>query len=111
VLVLLVLVAVVLLYLPTPSTVAQNNSSNLKFLFERLDTTIVVKFVKPIVDVEPIWILPSSIAVEGEDTHILRSIAEIGDDYICINETAGGARKITCVPFSNIASVTYDNMD
>ena len=92
-------------------TNAQDDSNSLASLLNETDSDIVIKFVKPVIENEPIWRLPSSIPVEGEEIQILRSIAEIGDDYICINEVAGGARNVICIPFTNIVSITYDDMN
>lgn len=94
-----------------PFTNAQERSRGLdEFLQELRDTDvpITVRFITPVVSSEPYWTIPASIEVEGEDTRILRSIGEIGSNYICFNEVAGGARRVDCVPFSNIASITYD---
>lgn len=110
--ILLVSIALVsFLYLSPQPADAQTHTSSMKQLLEKVDSDIVIKFVKPVVDNEPIWRLPASISVEGEEIQILRSIDEIGDDYICVNEVAGGARRVICIPFTNIASVTYDNMN
>ena len=37
------------------------------------------------------------------------TIQEIGSNFFCIREVRGGAELITCIPFSNIAGVTYVN--
>lgn len=34
-------------------------------------------------------------------------ISAIGDDYVCLTETSGAATLTRCIPFSNIASISY----
>jgi hypothetical protein len=42
--------------------------------------------------------------IRGEDGFI---ISDIGADYVCIDRVAGAALTVGCIPFSNIASISF----
>jgi hypothetical protein len=93
---------------------AQESSTNLRSLLERLNNQtsqndgfqIAIQFRSPVVpDDETIWVIPD--IREDASDEISRAISEIGDDYICFDVVRGGARFNECFPFSNIVSVRY----
>jgi hypothetical protein len=88
---------------------AQEGQVNMKTLLERLDQRMVdeqgfmvtVRFVISLNSWENAWTLGDP----DDPRH--RYINEIGDDYVCFKEKAGGTDGIRCTPFSNIAGVSY----
>ncbi len=79
-------------------------SNKLKNLVDQ-KLTIVVRFTEPIAG-EKFWIIPESI---GDDKTGLRSLSEVGLDYFCVREAGTGAIDVKCVPFTNIAQITYED--
>jgi hypothetical protein len=45
------------------------------------------------------------------DLPMRRTLFEVGSDYFCVQESSEGARDITCIPFSNVAEITYTRVD
>lgn len=109
----LITLLLVLGFLFSNTTLAteQDNQFSMQSLFQRLNrdgVTATIRFIASPVTNEPVWIVPSQTPIENENISILRAISEISEDHICFSVTAGGSRTVTCVPFTNIASVTYD---
>jgi hypothetical protein len=62
---------------------------------------LTMQFKEPLVVDQTFWTLGAI------DDPVHRHISEIGDDFVCLRELAGQAVFIRCVPFSNIASISY----
>jgi hypothetical protein len=62
---------------------------------------VTFQFQTPLIDDEDVWTLG------GQENTTLRVISEIGNDYLCFQETAGGVRFVRCTAFDNIISVSY----
>ena len=64
---------------------------------------IFIKFANPLINDELVW------GIGDPGDKLERHIVEIGKDYLCFREIAGGADSRRCTPFSNIVSITYLN--
>ena len=92
-------------------SVAQEDITNFRAFLERMrlrqieESYLVVffKFKEPLVEDEKIW------GIGDPNSEIIRTIVEIGDDYVCFNELRGGAEGWRCTPFTNIVSVSFLN--
>jgi len=93
---------------------AQESATDMRALLEHLNAQmtdevgfqVAIRFAVPLIpDDDLAWVLPDRI--DSETDQITRSIAEIGDDYVCFDVFGGAARFIECTPFSNIVSVRY----
>lgn len=91
---------------------AQSNSDgNMQALFERLvekmrdepGLIVFITFANPLVGEETTW------GIGDPDDSLLRTIVEIGEDYLCFREIGGAAEGRRCTPFSNIVSISYLN--
>lgn len=88
---------------------SQSVNGNLKLLLESLNSRmqseegflVTFQFNVPLVEEEKSWI------VGDINDPYARHITEVGNDYICLQEIAGAAIFIRCIPFSNITSVSY----
>jgi hypothetical protein len=87
----------------------QEGAFTLKVLLERLKAQmedesgflITLQFAVPLVEGENSWTI-------GSPTDENRTyISEVGNDYLCLTETSGAAVLTRCIPFSNIASISY----
>jgi hypothetical protein len=52
------------------------------------------------------WDIPEDILSDGQVVGH-RTIKEIGDDYICLDEWGEGISFISCIPFANISSIQH----
>ena len=90
---------------------AQETEQTLQNLLNEIndnEITIITRFVAPIGDIEA-WVIPE-IITEG-DLRVSRTLYEVGLDYLCVQESGEGSREIRCVPFSNIAEISYTRTD
>jgi hypothetical protein len=89
---------------------AQDNDSSMSLLLENLDSDgipFVLNFVTPVSNESTAWLLPSDIEDEG---NVLghRQVREISDEYICVDQIGQGATDVFCIPFSNVAFISYN---
>lgn len=80
---------------------AQPPGATMRALLERLRASgqpVTVQFAVPLVSGEATWTLP--------DARLNRTIADIGDDYICFSEPWNDETRTRCTPFFNIVGVT-----
>lgn len=97
-----------LLIIPSSS---QSEERRLRFLLEDLrerseketNFTITIVFHTPILPNQDYVVIPDR-RISDE---ISRYISEIGEDYICFDAVLGAIREIECIPFTNIANVSY----
>lgn len=83
-------------------SVAQEETTNFRAFLERMrlrqieeaPLIIFFKFEEPLVEDEEIW------GIGLPNSEIIRTIVEIGDDYVCFSELRGGAGGWRCTPFS-----------
>lgn len=98
---------------PEPIVFAQEGPNNLKKLLVQLDarTTNEDGFSFTIEFTDALVANQDSITlVRGTTQDELRTtIGEIGSDYFCLNELGGAALFVRCIPFANIASISYLN--
>lgn len=93
-----------------PRLVAASDNLSLENKLKTLasqDSVIGIRFVSPIEGETKFWVLPE---VFGEDNTMARSISEVGSDYFCVLESSEGAIVAKCIPFTNIAQITYEDM-
>jgi hypothetical protein len=64
---------------------------------------IFVEFEHPLVGNESTW------EIGDPNDELQRSIAEVGEDYVCFQEIALAADGRRCTPFNNIVSIFYLN--
>ena len=88
---------------------AERTLANLLHDVYENDLLIAIRFVSPIAGETEYWIIPEEVSI-GDST-MLRTFYEIGTDYFCVQEAAQGATEVKCIPFSNIAEVTYTRTD
>ena len=90
---------------------AQDDNSDIRSLLEQLNSEFIIqnqgeiniRFVSPVGDQLDQVRIPN-----GNDNGELRfSLKEIGDDYFCISQNQGGVYFVNCIPYTNIASITY----
>jgi hypothetical protein len=84
---------------------------NMRTLLEKLDKDkrgFTIVFIKQPLSPEVWWTIPKDFKDEKGNLTGRRLVREIGDDYICINDAGQGEVFVTCVPFSNIASIEFD---
>jgi hypothetical protein len=102
-------VAALFLMRESGAAFAQENA-RLRFLFEQLAAeleenpgarTVVIQFATPIY--EGAAALPIGVNTDG----VPRRISEVGDDYFCLTEGAGESDVIRCVPYHNVAAVSW----
>ncbi|MBZ0279149.1 MAG: hypothetical protein K8L97_00330 [Anaerolineae bacterium] len=82
-------------------TAAQDRAT-LRGLLETLKggtNTVTIQFAVPLVPGENTWVLP--------DQRFNRTLAEIGDDYVCFSEPWNNTTRLRCTPFGNIIGVTF----
>lgn len=60
---------------------------------------VTIQFAVPLIPGENTWILP--------DQRFNRTLAEIGDDYVCFSEPWNNTTRLRCTPFGNIIGVTF----
>lgn len=106
----IMLVALAAISLTTSQTNAQDNNLRLQTMFQQLNTRLQNESnfafsIQVNVPVKAESLLVVGTMPEG----ISRTIYEIGTDYVCLREPAGMAESIWCLPFSNIASITWIN--
>jgi hypothetical protein len=91
------------------NTNAQESAQTLEDLFNRFkenNTNIVVHFIAPVAGETEYWLIPDEITLDNMVVH--RTYFEIGADYFCVRESGEGARDIKCIPFSNVAEITFN---
>ncbi|MEO8393532.1 MAG: hypothetical protein ABI700_11130 [Chloroflexota bacterium] len=91
---------------------AQETKSDLQQLIDRLNTDHILKgdqvtfrFAAPLDDGGL-----SELTVPGsqqEGTVDFFVLTEIGTDHVCISQKLGGLDSVNCIPYSNIADITY----
>ena len=89
-------------------TVDAESNATLADLIQDLadnEVPIGLEFVSPIAS-QKVWFVPDDITVNGRFAG-RRLLGEIGDDYVCIEETGAGRQVTNCIPYSNIASVSF----
>jgi hypothetical protein len=72
-------------------------------MYDEPGLIIFITFANPLVGDETTW------GIGDPDDTLERRIVEIGEDYLCFRELAGGADGRRCTPFSNIVSISYLN--
>lgn len=96
--------------LNVPSTYAQSEFQDFTELFSAIHDRMQNEgLLLTIILNTPIAEDSETITVGYGYNDIQVSISEIGDDYFCTREISGGAELINCIPFSNIAGMTYIN--
>ncbi len=91
---------------------AQETERTLQNLLNSIDmnyVTLVTRFATPIAGDTQYWIIPEDVTVD--DLTMRRTLYEVGSDYFCVQESGQGARDVKCIPFSNIAEITYTRTD
>lgn len=63
-----------------------------------------VQFVHPLFSQDRPIVLPQQMTDSGV---ILSAISEVGTDYVCFEWGDQGTRYKECIPYSNIASISY----
>ena len=91
-------------------TLSQPDSRNLRQLLSTLDTRmqsegllLSVSLTIPLLD----GTRDFTLGYGYDDINLF--IHEIGDDFFCLREIKGAAETITCIPFSNVASIFFIN--
>jgi hypothetical protein len=68
---------------------------------ERRGLIVFIRLISP----------PPALESEGEVIQVGAEqewfITEVGEDFVCFNRIAGGALQVRCVPFWNIAEISY----
>lgn len=93
-----------------PRTNAQGNAVTLQMMFQQLNNRLQN-------ETNFAFSIQVNVPVKAESLLVVgtmpdapsRTIHEIGSDYVCLREPAGLAESIWCLPFSNIASITWIN--
>ena len=88
---------------------AQDKTGHLQELLQQLvedNVSFLIEFTAPVFEGQSYWTVPGEIKHDGDVIGRL-VVREVGDDYICVNEIGQGATTAICVPFSNVAYVTY----
>lgn len=88
---------------------AEDNDSTLAYLIQELaneEVTIFLEFDTPVAG-QNAWFIPEDLSVD-EQFAGRRLLGEIGEDYICIEEIGVGLQTTYCVPYSNIAYVSFN---
>ena len=104
-----VAIGIYVLSFPRLTSNAQDRAGDLQGLLERLvdeDIPFVITFVTPVAEGRSYWRIPGDIEDEG-NVIARRFVREIGDNYICVDEIGQGATTAICVPFTNIAYITF----
>jgi hypothetical protein len=90
----------------------QNNTMRelLESLNSRIENesefVVSIKFFQPLRDNNEFrWEIP----YYSESLDTSRVFGEIGDNFVCFNETAGSSYVTLCTPYSNIISINYGN--
>ncbi len=85
---------------------AENLQTLLLQLKQRVESergfSVMIQFNMPLVGDEDTWII--GLWEEGEP---LRAFSQVGSDYVCFDESRGGARFERCTPLTNIVGVSY----
>jgi hypothetical protein len=87
---------------------AQGDSLSVKSKLEALSNDVAsgkklvtFQFITKIADDRTLWTIG-----DPKDESRLQ-ISEIGNDYFCLTETSQAATLTRCIPFANIASISY----
>ena len=89
---------------------AQDNATNLKGLLNALNERLInedgfiitLELIHSISDETTITIMRGTTKDD-----VRTSIGDIGDDYLCLEELRGTALFMNCIPFTNIAQITF----
>lgn len=105
-----IIVVLAAITLTSPNTKAQDTNLRLQTLFEQLTMRLAneANFAFSIQVNVPVK-AESLLVVGTMPDSPSRTIYEIGSDYVCLREPAGLAEAIWCLPYNNIASVTWIN--
>ncbi len=87
---------------------AEEERNSIKTLLEQLNSQvqagerlITFQFVRPIAEGDNLW----TVGDPSDESSL--HISEIGENYLCLTETSAAAALTRCVPFTNIASISY----
>lgn len=112
----LVIVTAIVIMLSHSSPInAQDSDNSMASLLRRLNQEIVIDagseifihFVYPIEGIATELEIPFDTLENGKPRV---EVIEIGTDYFCYRDNTGQVFFITCVPFSNIASISYTQL-
>lgn len=95
---------------PGSTSEAQDRAADLRELLQQLvddDIPFFIVFTTPVHGAEDSWYIPGEIKDDEGNIIGRLFVREIGIDYICVDEIGQGATTVICVPFTNVAYVTY----